>query len=143
MPRACFRVAADVLKEPDCRFPQILSQYLGTRFGSGPVERLPLAGTSTVNIEVGPASRFMIGVKKRNKFPQDDLWLLLVAPMRMRSVVALMRRRRTTDDATLIDVCHELHVFLTSTLGISEVRWYYRNLRTAVGTPEELPRGQG
>jgi hypothetical protein len=61
--------------------------------------------------------------------------------------LGIIRGKRATDhSAQVLSICREIQVFLTSTSGISAVRWYFKNLRhvmkKAVATPDELPWGQ-
>ena len=130
MPRAAFKVKADI----DCRLPQMLSQHLNSRFESSPPEKMWLFPGWTVDLRVG-RDPFHVALKESKQWP--DSWVLMVTPGGRRGFLALMRGSDISPE--LSQICREIHVFLTNTAGISEVRWYLTGSHTAVGTPEELP----
>jgi hypothetical protein len=142
MPRAAFEVEADVISESDRQLTQMLSQHLNRRFRSSPAGRVFGSRVWAMDVELGRKT-VTIAVKRHKHAP--DLWILMVGPGGPRGVLALLRGRRAIDmSADLLPICREIHAFLTSTSGISQVRWYLNltGSRTAVATPEELPWGQ-
>ena len=140
MPRAAFEVEAGVVQESDRQLTEMLSQHLNRRFRSTPAERVWFFPGWAVDVELGRKTA-TIAVRKSDY--GQDLWILMVGPGGPRGVLALLLGRRAIDMSTeLLPICREIHVFLTSTSGISRVRWYLTGSRTSVATPEELPWGQ-
>jgi hypothetical protein len=135
MPKAAFELEAGATSDSVQQLPQMLSQHLNRRFKSTPVEQtLSIWG---VDVELGRRT-VTIGVKKSKR--SEGLWILMVGPGGARGILALLCGRSAMDMSTdLLPICREIHVFLTSTPTISEVRWYVRGSRTAMHTPEELP----
>jgi hypothetical protein len=134
MPRAAFKVEAELASESDRRLLQMLSQRLSSKFKSTPAEKMWLSPGWAFNLQLG-RDPFHVVLKESTQW--QDSWILMVTPGGLSGFLALVRG--TDISAGLSQICREIHVFLTNTAGISEVRWYLTGSRTAVATPEELP----
>jgi hypothetical protein len=113
----------------------MLSQHLSTRFKTTAAKKVWFLPWWNLDLRLGRET-FFVGVKKSKYSP--DVWILMVAPGRPLGLLALMVRQRAVDE--LLQVCREIHLFLTGTPGIVEARWYFRGSRTSVAAPDELLR---
>jgi hypothetical protein len=93
--------------------------------------------TWAVNAPTGPGSAFFVLLVKRQKRDKDE-WMILVAP-------PLYLKRPRDAFVELPRLCGEIHEFLTTTPGISKIRWYFQGFGAYFGvapTPDELPWGR-
>jgi hypothetical protein len=79
---------------------------------------------------------------KRSRYA-DDLWVLQVGSLQVRSFLDFLRGRNPTGHSPeLMQVCRDIHTMLTSTPGITRVSWYFQSFPSqsaGVATPDELP----
>jgi hypothetical protein len=140
-------VDAGVIEEspdPIPRIPQMVAQHLKTRLEGVEVRKVPLhrflerhRRTWAVNAPTGPGSAFFVLLVKRQKRDKDE-WMILVAP-------PLYLKRPRDAFVELPRLCGEIHEFLTTTPGISKIRWYFQGFGAYFGvapTPDELPWGR-
>ena len=141
VPLACFKVGTELVAKPESQLAQLLSQYLGTRFRSTAPIKQPFGGPWIIKVQVAPDTTFMIALSRVRR--ERDMWLLQITPGRIEGdtggLLAYLRGRIPTEDSReLLPACREIQVFLTSTPGISAVRWFFKGSRKAVRTPDEL-----
>ena len=144
IPHACFKFGTELVEKSESQLPQLLSQYLGTRFRSTAPVKQPFAGPWIIKVQLAPDATFMIAISRMKR--SRDMWVLQITPGRIEGTggrLALLRGRIPTEDSReLLPACREIQVFLTSTSGISAVRWFFQGFRTGVRTPDELLSGR-
>jgi hypothetical protein len=98
----------------------------------------------SINVQVEQGSSFMVVLTRSNY--EDDQWALLVGSLRVRGLLDFLRGRNPIGvSPEWIQVCRDIHTMLTSSPGITDVRWYFEGFRSqsaAVATPDELPWGE-
>lgn len=144
-PRACFGVAADLIRESDDQIQRMLVQQLKARFESTSATKWPFFASWFVRLRLGPGLSFTVALR-RSRYKKDE-WVLMIGPSEILSPLELIRGQRAKNNsAELLRICREIQVCLTATSGISAVRWYFEGFRgqqtTAVATPDELPWAQ-
>jgi hypothetical protein len=137
IPRAAFDVRADLVRDSDSQLPRMLWEHINRLRVCAPVDKnWFLPGWS---LDVRQGQQIITIAVTRSEYGPNS-WILLVVLGGPRGVLARVRGRRAMDmPAELLPVCREVHAFLTSTSGISAVRWYLTGDETSVATPDELP----
>jgi hypothetical protein len=125
----------------DDELPRMLTKHLQRRFDSAEIKKAPLVASPSIQIQAGKQEFFTV-MLGRSKYEKDE-WVLLVGPAEISGLSNLIGRRKPTEcSPELIQICQEIHAFLTATPGISATRWYFEGFRSqsaAVATPDELP----
>lgn len=139
-PHACFKVKSTSFGSAEDELPQTLAKYLQTRLASVRVRKMPFFGSWAIEVKVGPGSSFTVMLDK-SKYG-DNEWVLVLGSPTGSSLLDFMRRRdQTSHPPQLIQACRDIHTYLTSIPGITEIRWYFEGFHSqsaAVVTPDEL-----
>ncbi len=142
-PHACFKVESPSIAMADDDFPQAFANQLQPRFSTAWVKKIPFKTSWAVMLQLERES--YAAVLGPSKYGNDE-WILLVGPPDAPGLSDRIRGDESTvSQEGLIRVCREVHAVLTTTRGISAVRWYFEGFDTltaAVATPDELPWGQ-
>ena len=147
-PHACFKTEGGTSREAQERFIQILAQHLRARLDGFRVviKHKWFVPAWMCEVQVGGKS-FALRVFKSEY--ADDEMILLVGPLSPPDTPGLLGRLRgrTPKPYTYLDelrgICREIHALLSTTTGISRVRWYFESREnqaaTGFATPDELP----
>lgn len=118
----------------------MLAHPLKGRFAAVQVTKIPLTTSWAVALQV--AQRSFAAVLGKSKYGNDEWILLIEPPDAPRFLDRIRGHKSVVGSPELIQTCREIHAVLTTTQGISAVRWYFegpRNQTAAVATPDELP----
>jgi hypothetical protein len=145
-PHVRFRVDANVIQESSDSIPpipQMMAQHLKNRFEEATVSITPLRRMVAllrrawfVAVPTGPGRAFFVLLVSRKKWDTNE-WVIQCEP-------PLYLRKPPDAFVELPGLCREVHAFLTTTPGISQVRWYFQGFGRWFGVapnPDELPWG--
>jgi hypothetical protein len=139
-PHACFKVESTSIAMAGKDFPQALANQLQPRFASVQMVKTPFKTSWSLVLQLERQS--YMAVLGPSKYGNDE-WLLLVGPPDAPRLLDQIRGDESAvSQEELIRICREVHAVLTTSRGISAVRWYFEGLHTqtaAVATPDELP----
>jgi hypothetical protein len=123
----------------------MLAGRLGARFASARVVKRPrlLPSLGLIEVQVGQVPKFSV-MLRRSRYGNDE-WILKIGPWRFWGLLKFVLGHNLTGfSPERMQLCREIHAMLTSTPGITAVRWYFEGVRSqsaAVATPDELPWG--
>jgi hypothetical protein len=131
-----FELASCAKNDGDAQLPRMLARHLESRFErvSGP-KKLPFSRIWWLQLQLNRKLSFQITFKKLNK----NLRLVMAGPLRSPGMIGILCGHRPTSHLTEVSsICREIHASLSSTPGVSAIRWYFKDLRPAkaVATPD-------
>ena len=137
-----FELASSAKNDRDDQLPRMLARHLESRFErvSGP-RKLLFPRIRWLRLRLSGRS-FNICIKNLN----NNLRVVMVGSLRTPSMIEILRGQRSITHLTEVSsICREIHAFLSSTPGVSAIRWFFKDLSRvtkAVATPDELTWGQ-
>lgn len=135
-PRAAFSVNPWRSETLHSQIPTMMAAHLSARFSASRAKRR-LKGTWIIKVKADQGKvRIYLA---RSQFAANE-WRLLAGSWQIPSFY--IRRKPTRFGPALLQVCREIHSFLSPVEGVTDLRWYFEGSEaqtSAVSTPDDLP----